>query len=61
MINITKQSGKETVYVTEFVVDTIAEVANLPVCPSISKGSTAIVIENSSVYMLGGDNEWKQL
>lgn len=61
MINIIKQSGKETAYVTEFVVDTVAEVVNLPVYPNVSKGSSAIVLEDSSVYILSGENDWKQL
>lgn len=61
MINITKQSGKSTAYITEFIVDTIAEIANLPLYPNVSKGSSALILENSSVYILSGKNEWKQI
>lgn len=61
MINIMKQSGKETTYVTEFVVDLLEDISNLPISPAVSPGSVAIVLENSSVYMLGNDNTWKEL
>lgn len=56
MISITKQSGKETTYVTEFVADTESEIATLPTNCAI--GSTCFIIENSSVYMLNGSRIW---
>lgn len=45
--------------VVEIVADTIADVENLP--KYVGVGSTCIVIENSSVYMLGNDNEWHEI
>lgn len=61
MINTTSQSGKTISYVSEYVMDTLAEFADLPVFPECGYGSTCFVIENSSVYMLNGDNEWKEI
>ena len=60
MVSIIKQSGKETAYVTEFLVDTVSEILTLPVYPAISVGSVAIVLEGSLVYMLGNDNTWHE-
>ena len=40
---------------------TLAEFADLPIFPECAYGSTCFVIENSSVYMLNGDNEWKEI
>lgn len=45
--------------VVEIIADTIADVENLP--KYVGVGSTCIVIENSSVYMLGNDNEWHEI
>ena len=61
MINIIKQSGRDSAYVTEFVIDKIEDVANLPIYPNVSKGSSALVLEDSSVYILSGGNEWKKI
>lgn len=57
----TTQSGQTTAYVSELVIDTLADLSELPVFPDVAKGSNAIVLENSSVYMLGVDNEWHPL
>lgn len=61
MINIIKQSGRDSAYVTEFVIDKIEDVANLPIYPNISKGSSALVLESSSVYILSGENQWVEI
>lgn len=61
MINIIKQSGRDSAYITEFVIDKIEDVANLPIYPNVSKGSSALVLEDSSVYILSGGNEWKKI
>ena len=61
MTTITKQSGKETVYVTEFVADTLSDIISLPHLESVAAGSSCFVIENSSVYMLGNDNIWHEI
>lgn len=61
MINIREQSGKTTAYVTEFTVDKEDEIANLPIFPSCAKGSVCLCIEDSTVYILNGENEWVAL
>ena len=45
--------------VVEIVADELADISTLPVtfCP----GSSCIVIENSSVWMLGNDKVWHEL
>jgi hypothetical protein len=59
MFNTIKQSDRTTAYVTEYVADTEADVANLPT--TVTPGSTCIVIETGSVYMLNNSKEWKQI
>lgn len=61
MISIREQGDRKTTYLAEFVADTVAEVAELPVYPNTAKGSACLVLENSSVYVLGGDNVWKKI
>ena len=58
MINIREQSGRETTYLTEFMVDTEEEIRDLLVYPNVAKGSLAIVIESGNVYVLNGQNQW---
>ena len=45
--------------VVEIVADTVADVADLPT--DVGVGSDCIVLENSSVYMLGSDLIWHEL
>lgn len=45
--------------VVEIVVDTLSELSDLPT--EYGVGSDAIVLEDSSVWMLGNDNTWHQL
>lgn len=59
MFNITKQGEHSTAYVTEYVADTTADVADLPT--NNAPGSTCIVIETADVYMLNNKKEWKKL
>lgn len=47
-------------YVTEFVVNTKKDIEEINI-ETISPGSTCIVINDSSVYMLNTDKEWKLL
>jgi hypothetical protein len=62
MINITKQSDKESYKVIEYVADTTSDINDLPTDMSkVSAGSTCFVIEDSSVYMLNSQGEWKQI
>lgn len=45
--------------VVEIVVDARSEMDSLPI--DYSAGSDAIVIEDSSVWMLGNDHQWHEL
>ena len=45
--------------VVEIVVDTLAELDDVPT--DFGVGSDMIVLENSSVFMLGNDKEWHEL
>lgn len=58
MIHITKQSGKTTTYLQEFVIDFKADIVDLPI--DIPKGSSALCIEDGSVYILGTAG-WKEI
>lgn len=55
------QSGITTTHLTEFAVDRRADIAQLPTFPDIPKGSDCIVLEDSSVFMLGVDNTWHEI
>ena len=44
----------------DYTVDDVSDIATLPVMPENAGGSTAFVINTSSVYMLGSQG-WKQL
>lgn len=59
--DILKQGDHVTAYLKEFVVDKVADVKTLPTFPNCAIGSNCLVIENSSVYILGNDNEWHTL
>lgn len=59
MIARTNQSGHTAYGLCEFVIDTPADLENLPI--DVPMGSTALVISNSSVYMLNGQGEWKEI
>lgn len=54
-----KQQDHNNTYYTEFVCDTIADVALLPTSPKeVAHGSAAICLENGEVYMLNGQGRW---
>ena len=57
--SITKQGDSIVNYVLELVADTVADIETLPT--DIPQGSSCLVIENSSVYMLGSDGVWREL
>lgn len=59
MINMIKQGGDEVAYVKEFIANTIADIASLPT--NCAPGSSCLVIEDSSVWILDGNNEWQPL
>lgn len=45
--------------VVEIVADKKEDVANLPT--DVGVGSDCIVLEDSSVYMFGNDNQWHEI
>ena len=55
----TAQGGAITYDVREFTCDTIADKDALPTDCAV--GSSCIVLENSSVWVLGSDKVWHQL
>lgn len=59
MFNIMKQNDKTATYVTEYVADTDADIADLPT--NIYPGSVCIVTENSKVYMLNASKQWVEI
>lgn len=59
MYSIISQGGVKQAYVTEFIADTEAEVANLLKYPNVGYGSTCICIDSGKVYILAADNSWK--
>ena len=55
-----QQSNKNDYNYKEFIVDTDADIADLPT-EGIAPGSNCFVIETSTVYMLNNQNEWKEI
>ena len=58
MISSIAQSGHTTYGLKEFVIDTEADLENLPI--DIPMGSTALCIKSGDVYMLNGSGDWKK-
>ena len=56
MFTILSNSGKPADYITEYLLDTAADVANLPT--SGAPGSKAFVIADSTYYMLNHAKTW---
>jgi hypothetical protein len=59
MYKIIKNGDTTSSSVTELVADHVSDVDILPT--NVGAGSSCIVIENSSVWMLGNDGKWHQL
>lgn len=57
---LTATNGKSQYNQQEWVVDTVADLQNIPTNRS-DMGSTAFVIETSQVFMLNSDGEWKEI
>ena len=55
-----QQSNKNDYNYKEFIVDTDADIADLPT-KGVAPGSNCLVVETSDVYILGNDNEWHKL
>lgn len=60
MYKIMKQNDVVKAYVTEFVADEEADIADLPT-EGVYPGSVCIVAATSNVYMLNNKKEWKKL
>ena len=59
MIGLLKNGCHITYGVREYVVDTAADVENLP--KDCTMGSTAFVIASGEVYMFNGKKEWVKI
>lgn len=55
-INKISQSGHISYGVSEFIIDTDADVINLPI--DITKGSSALSLSSGNVYFLNGERRW---
>ena len=61
MYTIIGQSGNTATYRTDFLVDTLAEIQNLPKKGSVIPGSAALCLENTSVWVLNNENTWVEI
>lgn len=59
MINLLSQSGHTTYGLKDFIIDTKADLDNLPV--DVPAGCTAFCIEDSSAYMINSSGEWVEI
>lgn len=59
MINLLSQSGHQGYGIKEYVLDTPADLDNLPITDKA--GSTAFIISTSQVYMINSKGEWKEV
>jgi len=56
--SIIQQGDTVQTYIKQVVCDTVAEVQELPT--DWASGSSCIVIEDSSLWMLGNDKQWHE-
>ena len=59
MIHMTKQGNTTMVYLREYIIDYVSDLAKLPT--DIPAGSTAFCIENGTAYILSGEKKWKEI
>ena len=59
MFTVTANGDNIQSSVVEIVADNLTDITNLPT--TFGAGSSCIVLENSSVWMLGNDKAWHQL
>lgn len=59
MIHIASQSGHTAYGLKDFILDTKADLDNLPI--DVPMGSTAFCIEDGSVYMINSSGEWVEI
>ena len=58
MITLIAHDGETSYGIKQYALDTFEELEKIPNCPM---GSTAIVIDGSRVFMMGGDGKWHEL
>ena len=59
MVSIYKQNDKLATYVTEFICDTVADIANLPTEKNkVYPGSAALVASTGDIYILNASRKW---
>ena len=59
MINLYSQNGEVEYRITEYTLDTAADLEKLPeFSKTAAPGSSAFVIETSEVYMMNSNREW---
>lgn len=61
MFSVLTQGGKGSYGVNDYYVDSDADISTLPKIPECAAGSSCLVRDGSKVYILGNDNEWKEL
>ncbi|MBO7079698.1 MAG: hypothetical protein J6W64_07825 [Bacilli bacterium] len=62
MYSIYKKNDNISAYVSEFVCDTVADIATLPTDKrSVYPGSTCLVAATSEVYVLNASFQWVKL
>lgn len=67
--SVYRNSDRTAAYVTELVADNLADIdetssgydAEKAVSTDFTPGSTCIVLEDSSVWMLGNDKKWHKI
>lgn len=59
MYSIIRQNDNTSSYITEFIVDTEADIKDLPT--SVDAGSSCLVANNGTVYILNNAKVWTKL
>lgn len=59
MFKVYRNSDTTAAYVVEIAADERSDIESLPT--NYEVGSTCIVMEDSSVWMLGNDGEWHEI
>lgn len=60
-VGIISQSGRESAYVTHFVLDEDENVEELPSIPDCAPGSDAICPSTGSIFMMDNTGTWYPL
>lgn len=59
MISVTANGSNVQSSIVEFTADELNDINNLPT--NVGQGSTCLVIEDSSVWMLSSDKTWHEI